>query len=224
VSTSAAAGFGSLSVPNEKAVAPRGAADRNQGSSEVSDESLLVRIATSDQEALAILFRRYARMVWSIAERILRNEAEADDLVQDVFLLISRRASVFDSSKGTARSLIALMTYQRAFTRRRYLNARHCQAPIEAEERAAKAAAPALPLYDQSIEAHFGRERLRKALDEMSEDQRETLRLYFFEGYTLGEIAAHLGQSAGNVKHHYYRGLDKLRRNIPERQGAGNRS
>jgi len=160
-------------------------------------------------------------MVWSIAERILRNEAEADDLVQDVFLLISRRASVFDSSKGTARSLIALMTYQRAFTRRRYLNARHCQAPVAAEERAANAAAPAAPLYDQSIEAHFGRERLRKALEEMSEDQRETLRLHFFEGYTLGEIAAQLGQSAGNVKHHLYRGLDKLRRNMPEKQGTG---
>jgi RNA polymerase sigma-70 factor, ECF subfamily len=186
---------------------------------EPSDESLLGRIATGDREALAILFRRYCRMVWSIAKRILRNEAEADDLVQEVFLLVHRRASVFDSSKGTARSLIALMTYQRAFTRRRYLNARHCQAPVAAEERAAKAAAPALPLYDQSIEAHFGRERLRKALDEMSEDQRETLRLHFFEGYTLGEIAARLGQSAGNVKHHLYRGLDKLRRNMPMPEG-----
>jgi RNA polymerase sigma-70 factor, ECF subfamily len=124
---------------------------------------------------------------------------------------------VFDSSKGTARSLIALMTYQRAFTRRRYLNARHCQAPIEAAERAANAVAPSIPLYDQSVEAHFGRKGLRQALGEMSEDQRETLRLYFFAGYTLGEIAAHLGQSAGNVKHHYYRGLDKLRRHIPER-------
>ena len=76
-------------------------------------------------------------------------------------------------------------------------------------------AAPATPLYDESIEAHFGRGRLRKALDEMSDDQRETLRLYFFEGYTLEEISARLGQAAGNVKHHYYRGLDKLRRYIP---------
>jgi RNA polymerase sigma-70 factor (ECF subfamily) len=191
--------------------------DTRAPAEEPSDETLIARICNDDTEALALLFRRYARMVWSIAERILRNQADADDLVQDVFLLISRRASVFDSSKGTARSLIALMTYQRSFTRRRYLNARHCQAPAAAEERAAKAAAPAAPLYDQSIEAHFGRERLRKALDEMSEDQRETLRLYFFEGYTLGEIAGQLGQSEGNVKHHYYRGLDKLRRNVPQK-------
>lgn len=215
--------FPTLPLSREKEASARPVyKDRSVASEEPSDETLIARICNDDNEAWAILFRRYARMVWSIAERILRNGAEADDLVQDVFLLISRRAAVFDSSKGTARSLIALMTYQRAFTRRRYLNARHCQASVGAQERGAKAAASASPLYDQSIEAHFGRERLRKALDEMSEDQRETLRLYFFEGYILGEIAAHLGQSAGNVKHHLYRGLDKLRRNMPERRGTRN--
>ena len=219
--------FPTLPLSKEKEAADPIYKDRSVSSEQPSDEALIARICNDDNDALTLLFRRYARMVWSIAERILRNHAEADDLVQDVFLLISRRASVFDSSKGTARSLIALMTYQRAFTRRRYLNARHCQAPAAAEERAAKAAAPTQPLYDQSIEAHFGRERLRKALEEMSEDQRETLRLHFFEGYTPGEIAAQLEQSAGNVKHHLYRGLDKLRRNMPklgERlQGTGRR-
>ena len=208
-----------LTVPlsREKTASSRTVEEEIQMPTEGSDESLLTQIKIGDNEALAILFRRYARMVWSIAERILRSPAEADDLVQDVFLLIHRRASVFDSSKGTARSLIVLMTYQRAFTRRRYLNARHCQAPIDAAERAANAVAPSLPLYDQSVEAHFGRKGLHQAFGEMSEDQRETLRLYFFEGYTLGEIAAQLGQSAGNVKHHYYRGLDKLRRHMPKR-------
>lgn len=182
-----------------------------------SDETLIARVCADDSEALGLLFGRYARIVWTIAYRILRNSEEADDLLQDLFMLVHRKASVFDSSKGTARSLIVLMTYQCAFTRRRYLNARHSQAPIEAAERVVKIAAPPVPLYDESVEAHFGRERLRQALDEMSEDQRETLRLYFFEGYTLREVATQLGQSLGNVKHHYYRGLDRLRRHMPER-------
>jgi RNA polymerase sigma-70 factor (ECF subfamily) len=212
-----AARFPALSRPSETAVTPLIAEDRLQALTEVSDESLLLRIATGEREALAILFRRYARLVWSVANRIVRNEAEADDLVQDVFLLIQRKASAFDSSKGSARSLIIHITYQRAFTRRRYLNARHWQAPKEVEERAAKAAAPDTFFYDESMEAHFGRDRLRKAWDEMSGDQRETLRLYFFEGYTLAEIAVRLGQGPGNVKHHYYRGLDKLRRHMPGR-------
>lgn len=183
---------------------------------EVLDETLLAQISTGNQEALATLFRRYARLVWSIAERIVRNKAEADDLLQDVFLLIQRRASVFDSAKGTARSLIVHMAYQRALSRRRYLNARHCQAPAGAEEHSERIAAPAVPLYDESIEAHFGRDGIRQALNDLSEDQRRTLRLYFFEGYTLDEIAGRLGQSAGSVKHHYYRGLARLRRCLPE--------
>ncbi|SRR5260221_5626795 len=183
---------------------------------EILDETLLAQISTGNQEALATLFRRYARLVWSIAERIVRNKAEADDLLQDVFLLIQRRASVFDSAKGTARSLIVHMAYQHALSRRRYLNARHCQAPTEAEEQSERIAAPAVPLYDESIEAHFGRDGIRQALSDLSEDQRRTLRLYFFEGYTLDEIAGRLGQSVGSVKHHYYRGLARLRRCLPE--------
>ncbi len=192
--------------------------DKTALGDELSDEALIAAICTNDQEALAALFRRYARLVWSIAERIVRNKAEADDLLQDVFLLIQQKASVFDSSKGTARSLIVHMTYRRALSRRRYLYARHCQAPNEAEDRAAKVPAPAVSFFDESIDAHFGRDGLRRAFEELSVDQRETLRLYFFEGYTLGEVAAQLGQAVGNVKHHYYRGLSTLRKHLPKRE------
>lgn len=208
--------FPAIRLSQEKTDSRPVAGDKSQGPKELADELLLAQISTGDQEALAVLFRRYARLVWSVAERIVRNKAEADDLLQDVFLLIQRRASVFDSSKGTARSLIVHMTYQRALSRRRYLNARHCQAPREAEEDPKKIAAPVVLFYDESIEAHFGREGIRQALNDLSEDQRKTLRLYFFEGYTLDEIASRLGQSVGSVKHHYYRGLARLRRCLPK--------
>jgi RNA polymerase sigma-70 factor, ECF subfamily len=183
----------------------------------LSDESLIARIRSEDQEALAILFRRYARLVWSIAERIVRDKGEADDLLQDVFLWVYRKASVFDSSKGTPRSLIVHMTYQRAITRRNYLAARHGRTPHEPRAKATPAIAQSTPLYHESVEAHYGREGLRRALDEMSEDQKRTLQLYFFEGYTLAEIAEEMGQALGNVKHHYYRGLQKLRSHLPSR-------
>jgi RNA polymerase sigma-70 factor (ECF subfamily) len=208
--------FPAVALSKEKAAAEPIYRDALAKTDELSDETLLAQISTGDQEALAVLFRRYARLVWSVAERIVRNKSEADDLLQDVFLLIQRRAYVFDSSKGTARSLIVHMTYQRALSRRRYLNAMHCQAPREAKERAAKIAVPAVLFYDESVEAHFGRKGLRKALGDLSEDQRKTLRLYFFEGYTMDEIARRLGQSVGSVKHHYYRGLERLRRNLPK--------
>jgi RNA polymerase sigma-70 factor (ECF subfamily) len=73
---------------------------------------------------------------------------------------------------------------------------------------------------DYSAEAVFGRNGLNKVLKSLSEDQRETLRLHFFDGYTLAEISQKVGQPLGNVRHHYYRGLDKLRsqmfgKNVP---------
>ena len=55
---------------------------------------------------------------------------------------------------------------------------------------------------------------LEKAFESLSDGQRQTLWLYFFEGYTLEEIAVKLGQSRGNIKHHYFRGLDRLRKQI----------
>ena len=180
---------------------------------EPSDDELIARIAVEDREALGVLFRRYARLVWAVGERIVRNKAEADDLLQDVFLLMTHKASSFDPSKGSVRSLIVHITYQHAISRRRYLSIR--QQPVKAEERVAKIAAP-VQAYEDSLEARFGKERLRMAFDELSDDQRTTFQLFFFEGYTLDEIAVRLGQSIGQVKHHYYRGLARLRRDLPK--------
>jgi RNA polymerase sigma-70 factor, ECF subfamily len=180
-----------------------------------SDEALIARVCADDSEALGLLFSRYSRLVWSIARNILRNNEEADDLLQDVFLWLRRRASAFDSSKGTARKLIVHITYQRAISRRRYLSSRQFYAAKELEEENADhILAPAVALYDESLEAHLGREGLQKVLAELSAEQRETLRLCFFEGYTLEEIAVSLGQSRENVRHYYYRGLEKLRKRL----------
>jgi len=93
--------------------------------SEVADEALIAGVCEGDQEALAALFRRYARLVRGIALRILRDKSEADDLLQDLFLFIHRKAGRFDGSKCAARSWIVQMTYHRALDRRRYLQSRH---------------------------------------------------------------------------------------------------
>jgi len=74
---------------------------------------------------------------------------------------------------------------------------------------------------DYSAEVVFGRNGLQKVLTALSEDQRETLRLHFFEGYTLAEISEKLGQPLGNVRHHYYRGLDGLRKQMFGRKVRG---
>jgi RNA polymerase sigma-70 factor, ECF subfamily len=182
---------------------------------EPSDETLIARVCADDSDALGLLFSRYARLVWTIAHRILRSSEEADDLLQDLFLLVRRRASVFDASKGSVRSLLVQMCYQRAFSRRRDLARRNLCSWTEVTESATTARRPlSLPFYDESLEARFGKRGLQRALEDLSVEQRETLRLCFFEGHTLEEIAVRLNQSYGNVRHHYYRGLAKLRKHL----------
>jgi RNA polymerase sigma-70 factor (ECF subfamily) len=188
-------------------------ADDSASKQEVSDESLLNQICIGDREALATLFERYARLTRSVAGRILRDAAEAEDLVQDLFLYIERKCGIFDSSKSTARSWIVQMTYHRAIDRRRYLTSRQFYAqPIQPSS--AQVVGRPTTESDYSAEAVFGRNGLEKIVNALSVDQRETLRLYFFDGCTLAEVAEKLGQPLGNVRHHYYRALDKLRKEI----------
>jgi RNA polymerase sigma-70 factor, ECF subfamily len=181
---------------------------------EPPDGVLLSRITSGDNEALGLLFRRYARPIRSIGRRILRDDSEADDLVQDLFLFIQRRSSVFDSSKSSAASWIVQMAYQRAIERRRRLITRHFYKREDLQSSASQVVGIPTTEQDYSPEVVFGRNGLEKLLGALSEDQRETLRLFFFEGYTLAEISAKIGQPLGNVRNHYYRGLDKLRKQM----------
>lgn len=178
------------------------------------DEDLLACMVKGDQEALGLLFQRYARLVRSVAHRILRDASEADDLVQDLFLFIRSKCSIFDSSKSSARSWIVQMTYHRAIERRRYLTTRHFYSQLGIENTTSHVVGTPTTECDYSAEAVFGRNGLNQVLKSLSEDQRETLRLHFFEGYALAEISQKLGQPVGNVKHHYFRGLDKLRKQM----------
>jgi len=108
------------------------------------------------------------------------------------------------------------MTYHRAIERRRYLTARHFYSREQVEGLGRCVVGKPTNESDYSAEAVFGRNGLAEIFESLSDDQRETLRLHFFEGYTLGEIAVKLGQPHGNVRHHYYRGLERLRKQMFE--------
>jgi RNA polymerase sigma-70 factor (ECF subfamily) len=172
------------------------------------------RVTKGDQNALGCLFQRYGRLLQSIAMRILRDRAEAEDLVQDLFLFIHRKCSIFDNSKSSARSWIVQMAYHRAIERRRYLTTRQFYSRGEILSRAVDLVGTATTENDYSAETVFGRNGLEQVMEALSEDQRETLRLHFFEGYTLAEIGKILRQPHGNVRNHYYRGLAQLRKQM----------
>src|SRR5580704_11546839 len=159
--------------------------------SDLSDRLLLEQIQQGDKEALGILFRRHARAVRNVASRILRNEAEADDLVQEVFLFIFRKAALFDATQGPARSWIFQVAYHRAFDRRRYLTSRHFYTSQNLEEtgRFLADSRVELPFHELSMEGILGKQLTARFNARLTPEQRETIRLFFFEGYALKEIA-----------------------------------
>ncbi|MCU1300724.1 MAG: polymerase, sigma-24 subunit, subfamily [Candidatus Sulfotelmatobacter sp.] len=182
-----------------------------------SDEVLMQEICHGSKEALSILFRRYARMVRGVAYKVLRDTAEADDLLQDIFLLVHRLCGTFNGSKGPARFWILQMTHRRAISRRRYLTSRHFYTHVDLDQAANQLGDPLTKCggFEDSMDGALDqRGALQKWFAELSESQRQTLHLFFFEGYSFDEIAARLGQTVGNARNHYYRALEKLRMQI----------
>jgi|SRR5581483_1275237 len=181
-----------------------------------SDETLMALICEGEKEALASLFRRYARTVRGVAYQVLRDASEADDLLQDIFLLVHRLCGTFDSSKGPARFWILQMTYRRAISRRRYLASRHFYTHLDLDQAADRLGdLPSDSRNGSSLDGGLERKQAWEAwLAELSENQRQTLNLFFFEGYTFEEIATKTGQTVGNARNHYYRSLQKLRKQI----------
>jgi RNA polymerase sigma-70 factor (ECF subfamily) len=175
----------------------------------ISDENLLEAVGSGSKEALGLLFRRHGRIVFNVAWRILRDESEADDLRQDVFLYIFERAKQYDSRKSTAVSWIVQITYHRAIDRRRYLSFRQHYKLEALDEQTLGPTAQGV-----STDQLDGKAILDRLRGQLSPDQLHTLELHFFEGYSFREIAEQSNQEIGNVRHHYYRALERLRSNL----------
>lgn len=182
----------------------------------ISDEALMEQIRGGEREALGQLFRLYARAVRNVAIRILRDEAEADDLVQEVFLFVFRKADLYNPEKGTALTWIFRVTYHRAFDRRRYLIARKFYLSQEIEPLLGRLEDPRqeIRFNVQSWEGVLGEKMADRFRSRLTPEQQETLQLFFFEGYALKEIAELTGRSLVNVRSHYYRGLERLRQYV----------
>ena len=203
-----------LPLPKEDRARSLGAAIEAISLAARSDEILINLISAGDNDAFGLLFRRYARVVRGVALRILKDYSEADDLLQDIFILIHRLCGTFDSSKGSAQSWIMQVTYRRAISRRRYLNSRHFYSQVELDDQSFETSGPRWASSSVPEDAILSELDLQKMFGTLSEDQQKTLRLHFIEGYTLDEIAKMLGQTKGNIRHHSFRGLERLRKQI----------
>ena len=207
---------------NESSNAPVGEGEAaTTVQAEVSDEDLILRLQRKDAEALGLLYRRYARLVYSVCFRILRDSTEAEDVVHEVFLCLYWKCKSFDPAKGGARSWLIQLTYSKCFDWRDYLRARHGRG--RGTDLSDTSSADASTAKHEPDPAYFvlWNARMVTAFKSLSKEQQLALKLFYFKGYTFREIAEQLGHSYGNVKHHVYRGIERLRQVVYDGAGHG---
>jgi RNA polymerase sigma-70 factor, ECF subfamily len=174
-----------------------------------SDEDLMEGLRAQDSQALDALFRRYARLVMGIAFRTLRDHGEAEDSVQDTFLFLYCKAAIFDAQKGTAKAWIVQVAFHRALDKKSHLARRGFYFGTEIDS--VDDTLMGKTDLDREVGSRLNRVKLEEAFAELPHAHCQTLELFFFEGLDMREIADNLRESLGNVRHYYYRGLERLR-------------
>jgi RNA polymerase sigma-70 factor (ECF subfamily) len=183
----------------------------SKGGREQSDDAAwLARAASGDGAALAALYDRHARGIYSLALRVLGVEADAEDVVQEVFAQAWRQASRYDEARGTVAAWLLIMTRTRAIDRLRARQARPDSANAAPDEVWDLRAAPVVDPAD-TLAAEQDAERVREALAQLPLVQRLAIELAYFEGLTQSQIAARLEEPLGTVKTRIRVGLLKLR-------------
>lgn len=168
-------------------------------------------MARGDESALAQIYDRYRLILFGLILRILHSREEAEDVLQEVFLQIWRRAADFDEARGRAFTWLVTVARSRALDRLRTLASR---------TRLAEAAPPIEQVGDAAADALHSEqaEVVRGALAQIPVDQRQALFLAYFEGLTQTEIAARLGAPLGTVKTRIRAGMIKLRELLQEQR------
>jgi RNA polymerase sigma-70 factor (ECF subfamily) len=174
---------------------------------EPSDEVLLSRIARQELPALDELYARYGRTAFSVAYHILCNAESAEDVVQDVFMTVWRRAGSYVAGRGSARTWLLSIARHRAIDVARARAARPQGVPIDGMiSLAASDDDPATEAMRRIDAAN-----VRAALDCLPIYQRQVVELAFFSGFTYPEISEQIGVPLGTVKSRMRLALDRLR-------------
>ncbi|MDQ3653185.1 MAG: sigma-70 family RNA polymerase sigma factor [Acidobacteriota bacterium] len=173
-----------------------------------SDAELIRAIARGDERAFARLYDLHSPILLGLLIRILKDRAEAEDTLQEVFLQIWQRASDFDEARGRPFTWIVTITRSRAIDRLRSQKSRDRVALETALSE--MVVSPRRDAADDAIQSEHN-EAIHRALAELPEEQRRALLLAYFEGLSQSEIAARLDEPLGTIKTRARSGLSKLR-------------
>jgi RNA polymerase sigma-70 factor (ECF subfamily) len=173
------------------------------------DEQLMLQVAEGSRPAFAELYQRFSTPLYSFALKMLSNEAEAQDLLQEVFLSVWHKAATFRSDKGSAFAWVVAQARNRAIDRLR--SRRRRGELMDAYGPELEPSGSVVTSSAENCELSERGRQVRSALGELSEEQRQVLRMAFFEGLTQAEIAEKLEEPLGTIKARAHRGMARLR-------------
>lgn len=174
-----------------------------KGSALDDDAGLLTRVQHGDESAMAVLFDRYSKMVYSVSLRVLRDTASAEDVMQEIFMQIWRSPNSFVAARGSLGGWLAVVA------RNRSIDTLRRKRPSEQVEEMNLASSSNI---GDEAERSILMERARAAVLLLPAEQRKTLEMAFFDGLTHSEIAEMTGDPLGTVKTRIRSGLSTLRK------------
>ncbi len=174
----------------------------------ITDNELLRRITHRDDEALGILYDRYSSLAYTLAYRVLGDHGQTEDVVQEAFLSVWRRADTFDTSRGQVRGWLVTIARNAALDRRRgrYL---HYERERDIDDYTYHLSGDHEEVWSEVVQ-RIDQEKVRQAMDDLPPEQRTTLELAYFGGMSQSQIAQETGAPLGTVKSRARLGLRRL--------------
>jgi RNA polymerase sigma-70 factor, ECF subfamily len=173
---------------------------------ELSDIDLLLALQSGQAEALGLLYDRHARLVYTVALRVLGNSEEAEDLTQEIFLKL-RQGTSYDYSRGSLQKFLSVLTRSRAIDR---LRVRNNRSQILQRWRTTMVEMPVSQPTDYAVSEELS-DVVRNALNQLPVQQRQVLEIAYYEGLSHSQLAARLNIPIGTVKTRSRKGLIRLR-------------
>ncbi len=177
--------------------------------------SLMAASATGDRTAFATLYDQLAPAIHGVTLRVIRDPSMAEEVTQEVFVEMWRIAPRYDATKGSVRSWAMAIAHNRSVDR-----VRAEQSSRNRDERDALEQPSTAPAADEPVEVEFERQRVRRALELLTDTQRQAVELAYFGGHTYREVALILDVAEGTVKTRIRDGLIRLRTELSDAGAA----
>jgi RNA polymerase sigma-70 factor, ECF subfamily len=174
--------------------------------STMSDGALAMSLARYQQDALAEAYRRHAGPVFGLAKRLLGVQAQAEEVVQEVFLRLWNNPERYEPERGTLRSYLLAQTHGRSIDMIRSDASRRSREDRDARQSGSGTYDLDRELWDLAVAGE-----VRTALQALDPGEREAIELAYFGGMTYREVASHLGEAEGTIKSRIRVGMKRLR-------------